>query len=249
MRLSVFLWSLLFCSSVCGEQVSVAVASNFIAPMAELATRFEHSSGHEVRSSAASTGMLYAAIRNGAGYEVLLAADVERPERLEKDGLGVAGTRFTYAIGALELWSAEPGLAGADCRAVLDDLGARRLAIANPVTAPYGAAAKSFLQHAGLWDKVHDRLVFGQNIAQTLQFVVTRNASLGLISAAQANAAGLPQPACRWPVPASLHPPIEQQAILLQPGTGSEAARAFIAFLQGGEGREIVRAHGFEVPD
>jgi molybdate transport system substrate-binding protein len=249
MRVFGLLVSVLFVASAQGAQVSVAVASNFIVPMAELAAAFEASTGHRARTSSASTGMLYAAIRNGARYAVFLSADAERPALLEKEGLGVAGTRFTYAIGTLELWSADPALAGKDCRAALDSIGTRRLAIANPVTAPYGAAARQFLQRAGLWEQVEARLVFGQNIAQTLQFVVTRNASLGLIAAPQAQSGRVPEPVCRWPVPPSMHAPIEQQAILLRAGDDSEAARAFLAFLRGAEGRAIVRAHGYDVAD
>ena len=240
---------LLLLTSAHAEPVTVAVASNFLTPMAELVAAFEGSTGERVRVSSASTGVLYAAIRNGAGYAAFLAADSERPRLLEAEGLGVPGTRFTYAIGTLELWSADPRLANRDCRAVLDDLGNRRLAIANPVTAPYGAAAQAFLQRAGLWEAVEDNLVFGQNIAQTLQFVVTRNASLGLIATAQARSGRLPQPTCRWPVPAAMHPPIEQQAILLQSAADNGAAIAFLDFVAGPEGRAIIRAQGYEVKD
>ena len=208
MRVFGLLVSVLFVASAQGAQVSVAVASNFIVPMAELAAAFEASTGHRARTSSASTGMLYAAIRNGARYACQIP------------------------IGA-----------------ALDSIGTRRLAIANPVTAPYGAAARQFLQRAGLWEQVEARLVFGQNIAQTLQFVVTRNASLGLIAAPQAQSGRVPEPVCRWPVPPSMHAPIEQQAILLRAGDDSEAARAFLAFLRGAEGRAIVRAHGYDVAD
>lgn len=249
MRSHRLLLPLLLLSSAHAEPVTIAVASNFIAPMNELVAAFEASTGRTVRVSSASTGVLYAAIRNGAGYAAFMAADSERPRLLEADGLGVAGTRFTYATGTLELWSADPRLASGDCRAALDDLGNRRLAIANPATAPYGAAAKAFLQRAGLWQAVENNLVFGQNIAQTLQFVVTRNASLGLIAASQSESGRLPEPACRWRVPAAMHPPIEQQAILLQSGVNDDGAIAFLEFLAGPEGRAIVRAQGYEVGD
>lgn len=231
------------------EPVSVAVASNFTIPMAQLAASFEASTGHQVRVSAASTGMLYAGISNGANYAVFLAADEERPRLLEESGLGVGGTRFTYAVGRLELWSADPAFEGTDCRAQLESLGARHLAIANPVTAPYGAAAKSFLQNAGLWDAVEGNLVFGQNIAQTLQFVATGNASLGLIASSQAESDRLPEASCRWQVPASMHAPLEQHAILLDNARDNEAARGFLAFLESSAGRDIIQSHGYEVVD
>ena len=249
MRTTSFALLLIFSLSVRAETITVAVASNFAGPMADLVEQFEQKTGHQVRSSAASTGMLFAAVTNGAKYSALLAADEQRPRLLEERGLGVAGSRFTFAIGRLELWSADPGLAGADCRAQLEDLGPRRLAIANPVTAPYGAAAKSFLQAAGLWEGVESRLVYGQNIAQTLQFVVTRNASLGLIAVAQADSGRLPEAACRWRVPASMHEPIIQQAILLHPAADNDVAVAFLEFLRSGDGKGIIRSHGYEVPD
>ncbi len=249
MRSCRFLIFLLLAPSADAEPVTVAVASNFITPMAELVAAFEQASGQVVQVSPASTGVLYAAARNGARYAALLAADSERPRRLEQEGIGIPGTRFTYAIGTLVLWSADPALAGSDCRSVLDDLGRRRLAIANPVTAPYGAAAKSFLQQAGLWEQVQGNLVYGQNIAQTLQFVATRNASLGLVAASQVNGDQLPEAACQWAVPASTHPPIEQQAILLGKDGGNDIAAEFLDFVSGPEGRAIIRAQGYEVPD
>lgn len=249
MRSCWILTLLLLAPTADAEPVTVAVASNFIAPMGELVAAFEQATGHVVQPSAASTGVLYAAARNGARYAALLAADSERPQRLEQEGIGVTGTRFTYAIGTLVLWSADPGLAGSDCRSMLDDLGQRRLAIANPVTAPYGAAAKSFLELAGLWDQVQGNLVYGQNIAQTLQFVATRNASLGLVARSQVDGGQLPPATCSWAVPAATHPPIEQQAVLLKPAANNGVAKAFLDFVQGPQGRAIIRGHGYEVPD
>jgi molybdate transport system substrate-binding protein len=249
MRSCWLLSCLLFAASADAERITVAVASNFIVPMGELVGAFEQSTGQAVQVSSASTGVLYAAARNGARYAALLAADSERPQRLEQEGFGVPGTRFTYAIGTLVLWSADPGLEGGDCRSALEDLGKRRLAIANPVTAPYGAAARNFLQNAGLWEQVQSNLVFGQNIAQTLQFVATRNASLGLVAASQVHSEQLPGATCQWPVPPELHEPIEQQAILLRPAEGNDIALAFLDFVRGPEGRAIIRALGYEVPD
>jgi molybdate transport system substrate-binding protein len=248
MRITFIALLLLACLAARAEPTTVAVASNFAAPVADLVARFTATTGYEVRTSTASTGVLYAAISNGARYAALLAADVERPRKLEAGKHGVPGTRFTYAIGRLELWSADPGLAAADCREALESLGKRRLAIANPVTAPYGAAARSFLQHEGLWEQVEANVVYGQNIAQTMQFVATGNASLGLVARSQAESGKLPAPSCRWHVPAALHEPIEQQAILLRAGAESATAIAFLNFLQSTEGRAIIQSHGYEVP-
>lgn len=235
---------LLLSATTSAETINAAVASNFAVPAAELVVRFEQLTGHQVRVSTASTGLLYAQIRNGAPHSVFLAADAERPRLLEQSGQAVAGTRFTYAVGGLVLWSADPALSDADCRDQLDNLESMRLAIANPLTAPYGVAAKQFLMRADVWNDTEDNLVYGENIAQTLQFVATRNASLGLVAAAQLTDERLPATACKWPVPATMHDPVEQQAVLIK---DDEVGRAFLAFLRSAEGREIIRANGFEV--
>jgi molybdate transport system substrate-binding protein len=246
MRLFRIILPLLLSATAGAETINAAIASNFAVPAAELVVRFEQLTGHQVRVSTASTGLLYAQIRNGAPYSVLLAADAERPRLLEESGDAVAGTRFSYAIGGLVLWSADPALADANCRDQLDNLESMRLAIANPLTAPYGVAAKQFLMRADVWNETEDNLVYGENIAQTLQFVATRNASMGLVAAAQMTDERLPATTCQWPVPASMHDAIEQQAILVK---DDEVGRAFLAFLGSAEGREIIRAHGYEVSD
>jgi molybdate transport system substrate-binding protein len=229
------------------EQLTIAVASNFLRPAQDLAERFEAASGHSVRISAGSTGKLYAQITNGAPFDVLLAADRERPELLEESGLGISGSRFTYALGGLVLWSRDPALSGSGCRSQLENLGLKRLAIANPLTAPYGAAAMEFLQAEGVLDQVRPRLVHGENIAQTLHFVVSGNASLGLIARAQATDDRLPEATCRWPVPDSMHEAIEQQAIQLRTARDNEAARDFLKFLHGPTARQVISAHGYKV--
>jgi molybdate transport system substrate-binding protein len=178
----------------------------------------------------------------------LLAADSERPRLLEKAGIGVAESRFTYATGRLVLWSRAAKIADTDCRARLDDLGLDRLAIANPRTAPYGSAAREYLQAAGLWDKVSPRLVFGENIAQTLQFVATGNATLGLIAQSQAVDPRLPAATCSWFVPDDMHSPIAQQVILLTRAIDNRAATEFVDFLKSPTARQIVLRHGYSTP-
>jgi molybdate transport system substrate-binding protein len=227
---------------------TVAVASNFAVPARDLAARFEDATGHRLKISSAATGKLYAQIANGAPFDVLLAADRQRPQRLEDQGLGVADSRFTYALGSLVLWSRDPDYDGRDCLAALSALGTRKLAIANPITAPYGLAARQYLQAAALWDSVERRLVFGENIAQTLHFVATGNATLGLIAAAQAEDPRLPQATCRVPIPVGTHAPIEQQAILLTRAAANAAAAEFLVFLQSPTGRAMISAHGYSVP-
>jgi molybdate transport system substrate-binding protein len=227
------------------DYVTVAVASNFAATARDIAAQFAGQSEFEVRITTASTGKLYAQIVNGAPFEVLLAADAERPERLETSGAGVPGTRFTYALGALVLWSRQVD----DCRAVLQSGDGGRVAIANPETAPYGAAAKSYLQRSGTWETLRGRLVVGENIAQTLQFAASGNAQLGFIAASQLQAPSLPAASCTWSVPDTMHDPIEQQAILLQRGAASDGAKSFLTFLRSSAGRTIIRRHGYSLPE
>jgi molybdate transport system substrate-binding protein len=195
--------------------------------------------------STASTGKLFAQIVNGAPFDVLLAADSDRPQRLESSGAGVAGTRFTYAIGELVLWSRRVS----DCRGNLERAGMGRIAIANPDTAPYGSAAREFLESSGLWERVESRLVIGENIAQALQFAATGNAELGFIARAQLGVPVLPEATCAWPVPTGTHAPIEQQALLLAHAASNPGARTFLEFLRGEAARAIIRRHGYRLPE
>lgn len=225
--------------------MTVAVASNFSVTIDEIAAQFTTDTGHRVRLIPASTGKLHAQIVNGAPFDVFLAADSDRPQRLEASGAAVPGTRFTYAIGELVLWSRQL----ADCRGALDDPGGMRIAIANPATAPYGAAAREFLQQAGLWESVKPRLVIGESISQALQFVASGNAQLGFIASSQLRAPSLPDATCTWPVPTALYAPIEQQAILLQHGRDTDGARRFLQFLRSDSGRVIIERHGYRLPE
>ena len=227
------------------DYVTVAVASNFASTARDISAEFSQESGFRVRITTASTGKLYAQIVNGAPFDILLAADAARPLRLETGGAGVRGTRFTYALGALVLWSRQAD----DCRDALQRADGGRIAIANPETAPYGAAAKSFLQQSGLWDSIGDRLVVGENISQTLQFAASGNAELGFIARAQLRTPSLPPASCSWPVPETMHAAIEQQAILLQRGAGTLGAEAFLRFLRGEAGRAIILRHGYGLPE
>jgi molybdate transport system substrate-binding protein len=231
-----------------GESVAVAVASNFAPAARDLTAAFEQQSDIAVKISAASTGKLYAQISNGAPFDVFLAADAERPAMLEEAGLAITGSRFTYAQGNLVLWSRDPAPKNKDCRERLERLGGRRLAIANPVTAPYGLAAQQTLENLGLWERVEPQLVMGENIAQTLHFVSSGNASLGFIAAAQALDARLPEASCAWAVPTDLHEPIAQQAVLLARGE-SPAAIAFLKFLKSPAGLSIIEQHGYTLPE
>ena len=240
---ALFLIVLLAGSAFADEPVTVAVASNFSATAIELSTQFTDDTGIAVRVSNGSTGKLYAQILNGAPFDVFLSADSERPVLLEKSGHAVADSRFTYALGVLVLWSRD----ATDCLAVLRDPNGGRVALANPGTAPYGQAAAEFLSDAGLWDVVSGRVVYGENVAQVMQFAATGNATIGLIARAQLGAPQLPEPACTWEVPESLHSSLEQQAVLLTRAAGNDNARRFYAYLRSDKAREIVRRHGYEL--
>jgi molybdate transport system substrate-binding protein len=227
-------------------EVSVAVAANFMAPLDKLAAAFEKVSGHHLVISSGSSGKLYVQITAGAPFEVMLSADSERPMRLENEGAAVAGTRFTYAIGTLVLWSTEPGLVD-PAGAVLAGGRFRHLAIPNPETAPYGAAARQVLQGMDLWQKLAPRLVQGEDIGQTYQFVATGNAELGFVALSQVRAAGKPQGSL-WIVPAERYRPIEQQAVLLARGKDNPAARGFLEFLRSAQARTMIQEFGYALP-
>lgn len=229
------------------DTLTVAVASNF-APVAEaIAELYEAGHGSRVVLVRGSTGKLYAQIANGAPFDVFLAADAERPRKLEEGGHAVAGSRFTYAIGQLVIWSRDPRLAGRDCHDALADA-AFTVAIANPRLAPYGEAAREYLERTGLWEDVSRRLIIGENIAQTLQFAAVGGASIGFVAASQLAAPVLPETTCAEPVPADAHAPIEQQAVLLKNSDNRAAAEAFLAFLQRDDVRALIYSSGYSLP-
>jgi len=226
-------------------EVLVAVAANFAAPMARIAADFGATTGHTVKLSSGATGKFYGQIvAGGAPFEVLLAADDETPRRLLAEGHGVAGSAFTYAIGRLVLWSAKPGLVDGQ-GAVLSGTGWRHLAIANPRVAPYGAAAMEVLRGRGLEAAASGRLVTGESIAQAYQFVASGNADLGFVALSQVQLPGKPAGGSMWLVPAELHTPIRQDALLLKAGEKNPAARALLDFLKSPAARAVIQAHGY----
>lgn len=225
-------------------QVSVAVAANFGAPMHKLAQVFAQETGHQALVSVGSTGHFYAQIKNGAPFQVLLAADDETPRKLEQEGLGVVGSRFTYAVGRLVLWSKQPGRVDPKGD-ILRSGQIQRLALANPQVAPYGAAAMQTLTAMGLWTALQPKLVQGESIAQTYQFVASENVSLGFVALSQVWLDGQLAPGSAWIVPASLHAPIQQDAVLLRTGRDNPAALALMAFLRSERAQALIRAHGY----
>ncbi len=245
-RTLAFLAILTLLQQAFAAEVNVAVAANFTAPMQRIAQAFEQETGHRAVLSFGSTGNFYAQIRNGAPFQVLLAADDETPLKLEKDGLGIAGSRFTYATGRLVLWSRQPGLVD-DKGEVLRSGRFQRIALASPKLAPYGAAAMETLTKMGVLNALQPRLVQGDNIAQAYQFVATENAQLGFVALSQVFSDGRIAQGSGWIVPADLHSPIRQDAVLLQPGKDNAAAAALLSFLRGEKARAAIRAFGYEV--
>jgi molybdate transport system substrate-binding protein len=225
-------------------EVQVAVAANFTAPMQRIAAEFEKDTGHKASLAFGATGKFYAQIANGAPFEVFLAADSETPAKLEKEQQAVAGTRFTYAIGRLVLWSARPGYVDAKGD-ILRTGDFRHLAIANPKTAPYGAAAMAVLRKLNLAESLQPRLVQGENIAQTQQFVSTGNAQLGFVALSQVMEGGRIAKGSAWIVPADMHAPIRQDAIVLARGKDNAAAAALMTYLRSEKARAIMRGYGY----
>lgn len=227
------------------DEIRVAVASNFADAITTIARRFEESTGHEVTLILGSTGKHYAQIHNGAPFDAFFAADARHTEMLEKGGLAVRGSRFTYAVGRLVLWSPLEGYVDADGE-VLASGGYRYLAIANPELAPYGRAARQVLEARGLWPALQRRMVRGENIGQAFQFVTSGNAELGFLALSQLHRPGeSPRPGSYWEVPQELYTPIEQQAVLL---TDTVATRSFMEFIRANEARSLIRDFGYSTP-
>ena len=237
--------------AVVAADATVAVAANFAVPAEQLRQAFERGSRHRVRLVTGSTGTLYAQIVNGAPFDLFLAADRRRPAALVDGGWVAEDGRRTYALGRLVLWSADRDrLRGRDGPAVLSGDSYRRLAIANPRLAPYGAAAEQTLTALGLRDRVAARLVRAENVGQAFTFVVTGQAALGFVALSSIRAHGEAggKPGSSWPVPARLHEPIAQDAVLLSRARDNAAARAFFAFLTDAEADETLRRFGYERP-
>ena len=232
--------------SVRADEVSVAVAANFSAPMQKIAADFEKATGHKAQLVFGSTGKFYAQIKAGAPFQMLLAADDETPARLVKEGDGVAGSRFTYAIGKLVLWSPKPGYVD-DKGEVLKTGSFAHLAIANPKLAPYGLAATETMQALGLSSALQSRLVTAESISQALQFVVSGNAELGFIAYSQIHKDGRLIDGSYWIVPSKYHSPIRQDLVVLEKGQGSAAVAALAGYLKSEAAKAVIKSYGYDL--
>ncbi|MET7014436.1 molybdate ABC transporter substrate-binding protein [Uliginosibacterium flavum] len=231
---------------VLADEVKVAVAANFTAPMQKIAVEFEKDTGHKALVSTGATGAFYAQIKNGAPFEVFLSADDEAPAKLEAEGVGVKGRRFTYAYGRLVLWSAKPGFVDAKGE-VLKKGDFNKLALANPKTAPYGLAALEVMKKLGVQEALQPKIVQGENISQTFQFVSTGNAEVGFVALSQVWQDGVLKSGSAWIVPADQHTPIRQDAILLAKGEGKPAAEALLKYLKSDKAKAVIKSYGYEL--
>lgn len=237
---------LLFCAGqILADEVRIAVASNFTETIRSIAGEFQEETGHRVILSNGSSGKHYAQIKNGAPFDAFFSADSYRPELLEQQGVAIPGSRFTYAVGKLVLWSPQPGLVEAGGK-VLDEGTFRNLSVANPKLAPYGKAAREVLQKRGLWKKLSRRMVRGENIGQAYQFVKSGNAELGFVALSQIQRPKMPISGSYWLIHQSLYTPINQQAVLLK---DRAAARAFLDFVKRESVAAIIHDFGYGTAD
>ncbi|WP_440813547.1 molybdate ABC transporter substrate-binding protein [Pseudomonas syringae] len=233
-------------SSAFADEVQVAVAANFTAPIQAIAKDFEKDTGHTLVAAFGATGQIYTQIKNGAPFEVFLSADDTTPAKLEQEGDTVKGSRFTYAIGTLALWSAKEGYVDSKGD-VLKANQYQHLSIANPKTAPYGLAATQVLSKLGLTEATKAKIVEGQSITQAYQFVSTGNAELGFVALSQVYKDGKLTSGSAWIVPDSLHDPIKQDAVILTKGKDNAAAKALVEYLKGPKAAAIIKSFGYQL--
>ncbi|AIG01050.1 molybdate-binding periplasmic protein [Pseudomonas fluorescens] len=228
------------------DEVQVAVAANFTAPIQAIAADFEKDTGHKLVAAYGATGQFYTQIKNGAPFEVFLSADDTTAQKLESEGDTVKGSRFTYAVGTLALWSAKEGYVDTE-GAVLKKNEYQHLSIANPKAAPYGLAATQVLAKLGLTDQVKSKLVEGQNITQAYQFVSTGNAELGFVALSQIYKDGKVSSGSAWIVPGQMHDPIKQDAVILNKGKDNPAAKALVDYLKGPKAAAVIKSYGYQL--
>lgn len=246
-KITVLLLGLLAALPAFADEVQVAVAANFTGPMQVIAPIFERDTGHKLSLSFGATGKFYAQINNGAPFQVLLSADDETPARLVREGKGVAGSNFTYAIGKLVLWSAKEGYVD-DKGEILKKGGFKHIAIANPKAAPYGAAAMQTLAKLGVADSIKPLVVQGENISQTQQFVSTGAAELGFVAYSQVIRNDKVGSGSGWVVPEKFYDPIRQDAVILANGKDKAGVAALMTFLKGDKARAVIRSFGYSLP-
>ncbi len=248
-RVTLLLFFIAFCwlSQTHAAELRIAVASNFTAPMKQIAQDFEQVSPYRVSLAFGATGQFYAQIKNGAPFAILLAADEATPVKLEKEGFGIAGSRFTYALGRLVLWSKKPGLVDSEGQ-ILHSGNFEKIALANPQLSPYGSAALAVLNNLGLAKTIAPKIVQSANIGQAYQFVASENATLGFVALSQVFRSDSISSGSVWNIPKRLYPPIKQDAILLTKGKDHPAALAFLQYLRSEPARAVMLSFGYHLP-
>lgn len=236
--------ALLNAGTALADVAQVAVASNFAEPIKALAMTLEKTTGHQIQVTLGATGKFYAQIKNGAPFDVLLAANTETPAALESDGFAVAGSRFTYATGRLVLWSANAAFVD-NKGEVLRQGQFRKLAYASPKVAPYGAAAAQVMENLGLTTTLAPKLVQGESIGQTFSFVYTGNAELGFVALSQVLEDGRLKSGSLWEIPQVLYQPIKQDAVLLKRGASNPAAQALMSLLKTQSSKDLIQRYGY----
>jgi molybdate transport system substrate-binding protein len=237
--------ALLVATPACADEALVAVAANFAGAVEAVGAEFAKDTGHTIQVTTGATGKLYAQIGEGAPFAILLAADAKTPAKLEAEGEAVAGTRFTYAVGKLSLWSADPGRIGRDPKAALTAPETLHVAIAHPDLAPYGVAAQETLTAMGLWQTIQPRIVMGENIGQTFSMVDSGAAQMGFVATSAIEAPGQESKGSRYDVPQELFKPIKQDAVLLKAGEGNAAATDFLDYLKGDKAKGIIASFSY----
>ena len=238
----------LFRVPVDAADIKVAVTSSFMDPMTAIAEEFQKATGHRALLNEGSTGELYAQILNGAPFDIYLSSDAQDAKGIEDDGFAVAGSRFTYAVGRLTLWSPRPGRIGNDGEHLLRSGGFESLAISNPRTNGYGKAAVQALKTVGVWTSVQDRIVEAENSREAFQLVANGKADVGLVPLGEVLDPDVKQKGSRWDIPHRLHSPILQDAVLLERGKENSGALQLLQFLRGPQARRIIVQFGYELP-
>lgn len=229
---------------VSAETVHVAVAANFVEPLKNISEQFEKSTGNKIMITSGATGKIYAQIKNGAPYDIFLAADSKTPAKLESENAIVPGSRFTYAIGKLALWSAKPGYVD-NKGEILKKQPFKHIAIASPKLAPYGLAAQQTLEKMGMWEALQPKIVQGENIGQTYQFVASGNAELGFVALSQIYKNGKVKSGSAWIVDTKDYQPIKQDAVLLKHAQNNAAAAAFMTYLKSDVTYKVLQSYGY----
>ncbi|MGO1793943.1 MAG: molybdate ABC transporter substrate-binding protein [Oceanisphaera sp.] len=242
-KVSLLISALGLSAPVLADDIQVAVAANFIDVMKQLGESFGEQTGHNVAVSSGATGKLYAQIKNGAPYDIFLAADDARPILLDEEGVAIADTRFTYALGTLVLWSPQDATVDSDLN-VLKDQSFNHISIANPKTAPYGRAAQQTLTELEFWDALQPKMVRGENIGQAYQYVYSENAELGFVAKSQVFKNGEYKSGSHWEVPSSMYDPIVQQAVLLK---DNQASRDLLDYIRSPEAVKVIESYGYSV--